>query len=107
LSRHFTQVKDKRRGKKNFVCSSPEPSPPHLLSMADTVQQARAGSRWVTSWIYGMESFPNDKNLLDLIKAVFICAGGDGQVSQTEREFFFGYLDAVGMHSFLPFKPWF
>jgi hypothetical protein len=62
-----------------------------------TVKQATAGAQWVTSWIYGMDSFPNDKNLLDLIKAVFICAAGDGEVSKTERDFFFGYLDAVGM----------
>lgn len=49
-----------------------------------------------------MDSFPNDKNLLDLIKAVFICAGGDGEVSQTERDFFFGYLDAVGIYPLPP-----
>jgi len=65
--------------------------------MPETVQQERAGSRWVTSWIYGMDSFPNDKDLLDLVKAVFICAKGDGEISKTERDFFFGYLDAIGV----------
>eukprot|EP00026_Physarum_polycephalum_P018196 Phypoly_transcript_19699.p1 GENE.Phypoly_transcript_19699~~Phypoly_transcript_19699.p1 ORF type:complete len:168 (+),score=35.36 Phypoly_transcript_19699:158-661(+) len=77
--------------------------------MSDTVKPATAGSHWVTNWIYGMDSFPSDKNLLDLIKAVFICAGGDGEVSKTERDFFFGYLDAVGipasLHEFVKTYP--
>jgi hypothetical protein len=41
-----------------------------------------------------------------LIKAVFICAAGDGEVSKTERDYFFGYLDAVGM-CFDPFQIFF
>ena len=62
----------------------------------ETVQQERAGSRWLTNWFYGMNSFPSEKNTFALLQAVFICAAGDGQVSQEERDFAFGYLDAVG-----------
>lgn len=31
------------------------------------------------------------------MKAVFVCVKGDGVISQAERDFFFGYLDAVGI----------
>jgi len=60
-----------------------------------TVQLASEGGRWLTHWFYGMDSFPNDAHLIDILKAVFVCAAGDGQISKEERDFALGYLTAI------------
>jgi len=59
-------------------------------------QQQRVGGRWLTKWLFGMDFFPSDEHVLELLKAVLICARGDGVISDVERNFFVGYLDAVG-----------
>jgi len=43
-----------------------------------------------------MDFFPSDEHTIELLKAVFICVRGDGEISDKERQFFLGYLDAVG-----------
>jgi len=44
-----------------------------------------------------MDRFPGNEHLIELLKAVFVCAGGDNVISEEERTFFFGYLDSVGL----------
>jgi len=61
------------------------------------VPQARAGNKWFTAHHYSLNSFPNSEQLQDLLKAVFVIAKGDGVISDSERHFFGGYLDAVGL----------
>jgi len=57
----------------------------------------RQGPKWFNNWWYGMNSFPNNDHSHALLKAVFVIARGDGVISNAERAFFFGYLDAVGL----------
>ena len=75
------------------------------MAAQHTTQQERHGSRWLTNWLYGMDCFPSNDHVMSLLKAVFICAAGDGKISDEERNFAFGYLDAVGvpdsMHDFI------
>lgn len=42
----------------------------------DNIVLSRPGARWVSKWFYDMEAFPGDSTLLDLLKAVFVCAAG-------------------------------
>eukprot|EP01100_Stratorugosa_tubuloviscum_P006823 TRINITY_DN289_c0_g4_i2.p1 TRINITY_DN289_c0_g4~~TRINITY_DN289_c0_g4_i2.p1 ORF type:complete len:169 (+),score=44.38 TRINITY_DN289_c0_g4_i2:113-619(+) len=77
--------------------------------MAAIQKQQRIGAQWFAKWFYGMDGFPVRDHALELIKAVFIVAGGDGSISETERNFFLGYLDAVGLpddlHEFFKTYP--
>jgi len=61
------------------------------------VPHSRAGHKWFTQHHYGINTFPNDDHLEVLLKAVLVIAKGDGAISPEERNFFIGYLDAVGL----------
>ena|SRR3990167_2401435 len=77
--------------------------------MAAIQKQQRPGAHWFGKWFYGIDGFPVKEHALELIKAVFTVAGGDGSISDVERNFFLGYLDAVGLpeelHEFIKTYP--
>lgn len=42
----------------------------------DKVLLTRPSARWLSNWLYGLDSLPGDKSLLELLKAVLVCAAG-------------------------------